>query len=123
MVARRSPKRARVKPQVSVEEVGLHLINAMRVMYHYSCQYQGRPSERVASLLAVYLFIDELAEQLYADFDEACDDEELDPQVVLERLPASMRQTVQEFFEHHISHGAEPAAVAFTFQQPGYGSA
>lgn len=123
MVARRSPKRARVKPPLSVEQVGHHLTNAMRDMYHYSCQYRGSPGERTASLLAVYLFLDELAEQIYEDFAQACDDEDMDPTVVLERLPPPMKQMVRDFFESHISHGAEPAPVAFSFQQSGYGSA
>lgn len=122
MAARRGPKRARMM-KMSVEQVGGHLINALRAVYHYQCQFRDDPSQHTAALLAVYLYIDEMREQIYEDFANACEDEEMDPEVVLERLPPPMWQAVRDFFEEHIVHTEEPAASPFVFHQSGYGSA
>lgn len=110
-------------PKMSVEQVGGHLIDALRAMYHYQCQFRDDVPQRTAALLAVYLYLDEMSEQIYEDLADACEEEALDPELVLERLPPAMRQAVRDFFEQHISHTEEPAAAPFVFHQRGFGSA
>lgn len=112
-----------MRPQVSVEAVGLFLTNAMRELYHYSCQFRDSPSERTAALLAVFLFVEELRGQVYDNFEDACKAEDYDPQIVLQRLPPEMTELVRTFFDDFIAHTDEPRPRPFVFHQRGSGSA
>ena len=123
MAPRRGPKGHRVTHQlVNVVDVGQALTGAMRQLYHYSCQYQD-PMARIASLLSVYLYAEALMRQVHVDFREACEDAELEDDLVLQRTPQSVVDTVEEFFDDFVMDHTPPAPRVFTFPQPGWGDA
>jgi hypothetical protein len=95
----------------------------MRELYHYACRFDGDEEARSAALLAIYLFLDELRTEVYEDFSEACIAGEMDPDLVMERMPEELWHTVEDFVADHVVHQKKVAHRGFTFVQVGMGVA
>jgi len=110
-----------VTAKVNVAEVGHELLSSLRELYHYPCQHSD-DTMRTATLLSVYLFLDQLSREVYDDFAEMCEELDLSPDVVLEGTPDRVTTAVADFFTQHIVHH-RPDATGFVFNQVGLGEA